>query len=221
MRFLQWLGRLCFSNPGWKVLSLISATAIWALVASEPELSTFVTVPVEYKNMPEDLELGSDPVPSVLLEIQGPAGELNGGVIGPTAQVVLDMSRVVPGERTFTVDDRSVKLTNGVRLVRAVPAQLRFLFEKLVTRDVPVEVRTLNDGQQGYYIAARQAHPATLTVTGPASHIAAVRAAETDAIDLSGVVSSKEFQTNAYVLDPLVKIQGTPQIDVKITMKKK
>lgn len=220
MRFLQWLGRLFFSNLGWKLLSLISATAIWALVASEPELSTFVTVPVEYKNIPEDLEISSTLVPTVMLEIQGPAGELN-GVVGPTAQVVLDMSRVVPGERTFTVDDHSVKLTNGVRLVRAVPGQLRFLFEKLVTREVPVEVRTLNDGQQGYYIAARMAHPALLSITGPASHVAAITAAETDAIDVSGVVSSKEFQTNAYVLDPLVKIQGTPQIDVKITMKKK
>src|SRR3984957_9855228 len=111
MRFLQWLGRVLVSNLGWKLLSLISATAIWALVASEPELSTFVTAPVQYKNMPEDLEISSNAVASVLLEIQGPAGELNGSVIGPTAQVVLDMSRVVPGERTFTVDEHSIKLS--------------------------------------------------------------------------------------------------------------
>ena len=40
-------------NFGWKLLSLGIAVVIWAVVASEPELSTFATAPVEYKNLPE------------------------------------------------------------------------------------------------------------------------------------------------------------------------
>ena len=221
MRALHWLLKLATHNLGWKLLSLISAVAIWALVASEPELSTFVTVPVEYKNMPDDLEISSDSAASVTLEIQGPAGELDSAMPGPLAHVTLDMSRASPGERTFTVDNHSVKLPHGVRLVRAEPAQLRLLFEKLVPRQVPVEVRTVNDGTQGYYVTARQAHPAEVTISGPSSHVAKIVSVQTDAIDVTGVVTSKEFQTSAYVLDPLVKIQGGPEVDVKITMKKK
>ena len=59
------------------------AVVIWALVASEPELSTFATVRLEYKNLPDDLEISSDPVSSVVLELRGPSGELRG--VGETA----------------------------------------------------------------------------------------------------------------------------------------
>jgi len=48
------------------------------VVANEPELSTFTPVGVEYKNLPDDLEISSDPVSSVTLELQGPSGELPG-----------------------------------------------------------------------------------------------------------------------------------------------
>ena len=41
---LQWILRLVFHNFGWKLLSLAVAVVLWALVASEPELSTFATV---------------------------------------------------------------------------------------------------------------------------------------------------------------------------------
>ena len=59
---LKWIRELLFENLGWKLLSLAVAVVIWALVASEPELSTFATVRLEYKNLPDELEISSDPV---------------------------------------------------------------------------------------------------------------------------------------------------------------
>ena len=67
-----------FQNIGWKLLSLAIAVVIWALVATEPELATFATVRLEYKNLPEGLEISSDPVSSVVARIARPSGELRG-----------------------------------------------------------------------------------------------------------------------------------------------
>src|SRR5580692_11977055 len=126
-----WTLRLIFENFGWKLLSLAAAATIWAMVATEPELSTFASAPVEYKNLPNDLEIGSNPVTSVLLELRGPSGQLGGaGEASLHPQVILDMSAAVPGERTFTVGDGAVKLPRGVRLVRAVPSEVRLDFER-------------------------------------------------------------------------------------------
>ena len=58
--------------------SLAIAVTIWASVASEPELATFATVRLEYRNLPEDLEIASHPVTSITLELRGPSGELRG-----------------------------------------------------------------------------------------------------------------------------------------------
>ena len=77
-RALRWTLQLVFHNFGWKLLSLAIAVVLWALVASEPELSEFATVRLEYRNLPDDLEISSDPVSSVSLELRGPSGELRG-----------------------------------------------------------------------------------------------------------------------------------------------
>ena len=60
-------------NLGWKLLSLAAAVAIWMAVASEPELATLSTVPVEYKGEPDDLEISSDVLQNVTVETRGRA----------------------------------------------------------------------------------------------------------------------------------------------------
>ena len=91
---LRWLRELVTENIGWKLLSLFIAVALWVVVASEPELSTFATVRLEYRNLPDELEVSSEPVATVALELRGPSGELgaNGESVHPA--VILDMSGI-------------------------------------------------------------------------------------------------------------------------------
>src|SRR5580700_7436065 len=89
----KWVTGLIFEQIGWKLLSLAAATAIWALVATEPELSTFASTQVEYKNLPDDIEIDSNPLATVMLELRGPSGALrNIGEPSLRPQVILDMS---------------------------------------------------------------------------------------------------------------------------------
>jgi YbbR domain-containing protein len=158
----------------------------------------------------------------VLLELRGPSGQLNG--IGETSrppQVILDMSAAAPGERTFTVGDGAVKLPRGVRLVRAVPSQVRFDLERRAEATVPVTVRIAGEGHDGYYVASQHVQPVRLAIAGPASHVARVTHATTDAVDVSQVVGTSEFRVNCFLSDSYVRFQSSPQVEVTITMKKR
>lgn len=218
---IRWWTGLVTENIGWKALSLLLAVLLWAVVASEPELSTFVNVRVEYKNLPDDLELASEPVTSVLLELQGPSGELRGiGDGGLHPAVVLDMSSIGPGRHTYAIGPKNVRLSRGVRLIQTTPSELTFTFDRRGTRTVPVIVRITGDGQAGYSAIEKQADPDVLTIVGPAGHVAKIKEVETDPVDVSGVVGTKEFHVNAFVGDPYVRIQSSPQVVVTVTMKK-
>jgi YbbR domain-containing protein len=221
-RFLKATFRLIFQRAGWKLLSLAAAFAIWALVASEPELSTFTSTQVEYKNLPSDLEIASNPVTTVLLELHGPSGELQGlGGEAVHPQIILDMSTATPGEHTYPIGDGVVKLPRGVRLVSALPAQVRFNFETRDARDVPVRVRFVGEGHNGYFVAAQTVTPAALRIEGAASHVAAANEVVTDPVDVSDVVGTATFRVNAFVGDPFVRIITPPQVNVTVTMRKK
>jgi len=217
-----WLG-LVTENFWWKVLSLLIAVVLWALVASEPELLTTVNVSVEYKNLPDDLEISSaEPGSSVALDLRGPSGELRGvGDRGVHPAVILDMSSVTPGERTFPIGDGNVRgLTRGVYLVRAVPSEIRFRFERRATRTVPVEVRVTGDGHGGYNVVSTQADPPQMTIVGPSSDVAKIERVTTDPVDVSNVVGTQQFHVNAFVANPYVRFESSPQVVVTVTMKK-
>jgi hypothetical protein len=220
-RFLKWTLGLVFQNFGWKLLSLAIAVVIWALVASEPELATFATVRLEYKNLPDDLEISSDPVTSLVLELRGSSGELRALGDGVRPAVVLDMSAVTPGERTFPIGDGNVKLARGVRLVRAIPSEIRFDFERASVRTVPVHVRFAGEGLRGYEVARYQVTPSQLQITGPFSRVARITAVETDPVDVSHAAGASEYRVNAFVDDTFVRFQSSPQVTVAVTMKKK
>jgi YbbR domain-containing protein len=217
-RRFEWLFRFVLSNLGWKLLSLAIAVGLWAFVASEPELATITTVPVQYKNLPDELEISSEPPDAVSLELRGPSGQLQSGV---HPAVVLDMSGVQPGERTYSVGNGNVKLARGVHLVRAIPSELRYRFERRATRLVTVVPHFANEGQNGYEVARAKVDPEELSIVGPASHVNRMHSVATDAADVSGVVGSSEFRVNAYTGDPFVRFAGSPQVNVTVVMKKK
>jgi len=221
IRSFRWIRDLLFQNLVWKLASLAIAVVIWALVATEPELATFATVRLEYKNLPEGLEISSDPVTTIVLELRGPAGALRGQ--GETAHpaVVIDMSDVDNGEHTFSIGDRNVKTMRGVRLVRAIPSEVRFRFEPRRMHTVPVHVRFLGEGQNGQVVASYRAEPAEMEITGPRSRVARVAEVMADPIDLSSATGTAEFRVNLFAEDPFVRFLNTPETLVTVTMKKK
>ncbi|PWU04662.1 MAG: hypothetical protein C5B51_16405, partial [Terriglobia bacterium] len=117
MNPLRRLLGLLTRNFGWKLLSLGAAVVIWALVASEPELSTFENATLEYRNVPDELEISNSPRTPVTLELRGPALELSRE--GRRPAVVIDMSGMGPGQHTFPISSQNVSVARGVRLVRA------------------------------------------------------------------------------------------------------
>ena len=207
-------------NFGWKLLSLAAAFAVWMSVASEPELATLSTVPVEFKGVPDDLEFGSDVTKNVVIETRGPAGRLR-EMPGSRTAVVLDFSSVQqPGSKTFDIDSRNITLPRGIRLVRAIPSQVNITFERRLTQEVPVEVR-LASPHQGYKVAGAEAFPPRLTIVGPESAVRRTRAVITDPVDISDVVGDAQYRVNTYLPEPMVRFQGPSHVTVHVAVKKK
>ncbi|HTM50521.1 MAG TPA: CdaR family protein [Bryobacteraceae bacterium] len=207
-------------NAGWKLFSLAVSLMLWFAYARDPEIGTFVSVPVEYRGMPDDLEISSDLVGSVSIDLRGPANKIENFNSAKSA-VVLDFSDIhKPGERTFQIDEHNTNLPTGMRLVRAIPAQIRLQFEQRTRLSVPVQVRFSGALPKGYHVARYEAKPKELTILGPASHVKKIEYAVTDPIDVAAVVGESQFHVNAYVGDPHVRFEKPVRISVTVFMEK-
>jgi YbbR domain-containing protein len=160
-------------------------------------------------------------VSSVVLELRGPSGALRGMGDGLHPSVVVDMSDAASGERTYAIGDRNVKVMRGVRLVRAIPSEVRFHFEPRRMNTVPVHVRFLGEGQNGYAVADYHVDPPEMAITGPRSRVARVAFVVADPIDLANTTASSQFHVNVFTDDSFVRFLNTPEAVVTVTMKKK
>jgi hypothetical protein len=220
MKRWRWVLELVTHNFLWKLLALAGAVVIWALVTNEPELSTFVRVPLEFRNLPTDLDIAAQPADALTLELRGPASELRGQGESRRPAVVLDLSGARPGQRTFHIGNGNISLPRGVRLVRAMPSEVRFDFERGAVREIPVEARFTGEGAHGYVVAKYTISPPKLPVEGPVNHVTHLPSAATDPIDVSSAVDTAQLRVNAFLTDPFVHFEGSAEVVVTVTMKK-
>ena len=205
---------LLLRNLPWKLLSLAIAAALWLAVAREPELATSLSVPVDFKNMPEDLDFNSAVPDRVHLEVRGPSGRLSHDNLADVA-VVLDLSEARPGERTYTIRDTSVNVPSGVSFYRAIPSQLTLRFEHVISRDVPVKLM-IQGIPYGYRVLSTDVQPAKVRIRGPEQRVRALTQVVTDPVDLSGVVGQKELRTHVNVGDPQIRLESQVVITAKV-----
>jgi YbbR domain-containing protein len=208
-------------NAGWKLFSLLVSLLLWFTFGRDPEMGAFVAVPVEYHGLPDDLEISSDLVESVSVDLRGPSEKIANFSAAKSA-VVLDFSGIhKPGEQTFQIDERNISVPSGMRLERAVPAQIRLHFEQRTQLAVPVQVRFSGAAPKGYQLEHYNVTPEELTVVGPESRVKKIEYAVTDPVDLSSVVSESEFHVNAFLGDPHVRFEKPEKISVKVYMETK
>lgn len=207
-------------NLGWKLFALAISLLLWITFAGSPEMGAFINVPLEFKGMPDHLEIASEAVDLVALDVRGTADRLRDFSKNPSG-ILLDFSGIEkPGEHTFQIGPTNVSLPQGLRLVRAIPAQVRFQFEERTMRYVPVQVRFSMPVPQGYVLRRHTVDPATILIVGPASRVQRVENAATDSIDLSAVVGDTLFRVNTFADDSQVRTAGEGKVSVKVFVEK-
>jgi YbbR domain-containing protein len=207
-------------NIGWKLLALAMAIALWIAVAREPEVATSLSVPIEFKNIPEDLDIGYNVPERVRLELRGPSGRLSRDNLTDVA-VILDLSDANAGERTYNIHPSNINLPAGVNFYRAVPSQITLRFDRMVTREVEIVLPPFSKGPpEGYRVRAYTLEPSKTKVRGPAQRVKAIDHVTVDPVDLGGVVSRREFHTHINIGDPQVRLEVPSDVTLRVTLEK-
>ncbi len=209
--------RVITHNFGLKLFSVAAAFALWLAYSGARELTMSISVPVQYRNIPKDIEISSGIVEQVHLILRGPAPQLS-RLTAAHIPVVLDLAGLrSSGQTTFTLDRRNVSLPAGIVLERANPGQIQVRSEMRITRQLPVVVR-FSDLPAGMHVASCQILPPALTLAGPRSRVNALERVETDPVDLSSLQPGAEIRTTAVSGDPQVYFTTAPSITLRITL---
>ncbi len=108
----------------------------------------------------------------------------------------------------------------GIALIRTIPAQLRFQFERRMTRAVPVKVDFSGKAPAGVSVVQTDIEPPDLTITGPESHVLKAKSLQADPFDLTDVNADTVRKLAVYAAESEVRILDAPQVTVKIRVQR-
>jgi YbbR domain-containing protein len=196
--------RYVLHNIALKLIALAAAVLLWSAISREPTVEIAYSVPIEFHQVPENLEITSEVIPQAQVRLRGPVRRLRSIQAGDVHPVI-DLGGAVTGERTYDVTAQQVHVPYDVEVLQVIPSQVRLSFDRRQTREVKVRPRVTGTMPAGYAISKITCDPPSIQVVGPERRVSAVDAATTDPVDASGVMGHASFSTNAYVADPLVR----------------
>jgi len=199
---------------GLKVMSIALAALLWLIVAGEQIVERALRIPLEFTNMPPQL----DPPDVVDVRVRGSSGRLSRIATGELVAVV-DLQGARPGQRLFHVSGTDVRAPFGVEVVQVTPSSLYMTFEPSATKSVPVMPEIEGEPAAGFEIATRAAEPATVDVVGPQSAVAAMTTAITEPVSVAGASGPVVEMVSVGVSDPTVRLKSAEPVRVTVTVR--
>ena len=215
----DFLHRYVFHNLGLKLISLVLAVGLWLAVARDPVAEVAVDVPIEFHNIPQNLEIISENIPRAQIRLRGPERVVH-RLQASDVYAEIELSGLKPGERTFDLTAQQIHEPAELEVVQVVPSQLHLVFDTRLARQVPVQPRVVGSFAPGYGIERVEVDPPNIAISGPKKHVEAVESAITDPVDVSGAINRATFSRHAYVSDPLIQVASPDPVRVTVIMQK-
>jgi len=204
-----------FRHLGLKIVALTMATLLWLTVAGEHIVERIIRVPVEFRNIPSELEVVGDPPDTVDVRLRGSSTFISGLDPGEVV-AVLDLDKARPGSRLFHIRNEDVRSPFGVEVTQVVPATVGVELEKSARRVVPVVAQVEGDPAPGFVVGPIVAEPSTVEVVGPESRVKRLAQAITEPIDLDGASADVRDVVTIGLTDAAVRLVEPQSATVRV-----
>ncbi|HEY3130862.1 MAG TPA: CdaR family protein [Acidobacteriota bacterium] len=206
--------KFLFDNLGLKLVSLFLAFLLWLNVSSEQVVDRTVSVPVEFLNMPGNLEISNDYVKTLDVQVNTRRGSLSATNVNMSAVVNLHDAR--EGERIIPITEADIRKPDGVSIQSISPSRITLTLEKTKSKLVSVEPQLTGKPAPGYQITQVTAFPSEIMVTGPESRVQRATKAVTEAIDVSDAKGPVHREVNVDVADAKLRIDRASPVRVEV-----
>jgi len=209
------LREFLFNNIGLKAISLLLALLLWLQVAGQQSVQRTLSLPVEFVNMPAEMEVSNDfqrQVDVVLRSRRGTPNFEDGSLT-----VKIDLRDAVPGaEKSFPLSaDNMSDRPAGLEVVSISPTRIRLLLENTVRKSVEVVPELVGEPAEGFQVTKVQAPP--VTIIGPQSRVQEVSEAQTEPIGITGLSSTLVRNVAVDIADLALRMEPA-SVDVIITI---
>jgi YbbR domain-containing protein len=204
-----------FRQLGLKMLAITLAVVLWVTVAGEHVVERSLRVPLEFRNIPEALEIVGNPPDTVDVRLRGSSAVLSRVQSGEIVAVI-DLSSARSGSRLFHIRNDEVRAPFGVEVSQVVPSTLALELEKSARRTVPVVPAIEGEPAPGFVVGRFVSEPAAVEIVGPDSHVRQVAEATTEPVSVKDAKARVRDGVTIGVTDSSVRLAQAQSANVTV-----
>ena len=206
-----------FRHIGLKIVSIALASLLWVIVSGEQIVERALRVPLEFTNLPSQLEIVGEPPNVADVRVRGSSGALSRVAAGELVAIV-DLRTAKTGQRLFHLTTADVRAPFGIDVVQVTPSNVSMRFEPSVSKVVPVVPSVEGEPAPGYVVGTVKADPATVEVVGPATALNNLTEAITEPVTVTGASRTIADTVTVGSADPLVRLREPLLARVTVTI---
>ena len=194
-----------FRNLGLKLVALALSSVLWLTLAGEHIVERSLRVPLEFRNIPDALEIVGNAPDSVDVRLRGSStvlGRLQPGDIF----AAIDLASARTGSRLFHIRSDEVRAPYGVEVSQVVPATLSLELERSARRTVPVVPAIEGDPAPGFVVGRVTSEPESVEIVGPESRVRQVAEATTEPVSVKDATARVRDGVTIGVVDSSVRL---------------
>lgn len=210
------LKQFFLEDVGLKLISLLLAFLLWFQIAGQQTVQRNVVLPVEFTNMPNDLEISNDYQRQVEVLITKRAGV---AMDERQLAAIVNVGDLGPGTQIVPLTPENIRnVPFGVEVEKVEPARIRLRLERTRRKMVSVTPEIIGEPAQGHELRELRLSPSQVLVSGPESRLNAVSSAHTEPIDLNGRAQSFTERVYLDLEDPRLRIENRDAVDAFVTI---
>lgn len=212
------MARLGFRHHvGLKVVSIALAFLLWLVVSGERTVERSFRIPLEFSNLPPQLEIVGDPPGVVDVRVRGSSG-LVSRVGASELSAVIDLQSGRPGRRLFPITDGELRAPFGLEIVQVTPSTVAVTLERSSSKVVPVVPSVEGDPAAGFVVGGVVASPATVELVGPSSALERVSQAVTEPVSVEGKTTAVVEEVTVGPPDVAVRLRAPTRARVSVSV---
>jgi YbbR domain-containing protein len=194
-----------FRHLGLKLLAVALTVLLWVTVAGEHVVERSLRVPLEFRNIPQPLEIVGTAPDNVDVRLRGSSAVLSRLQAGEIV-AVMDLSGARSGSRLFHIRNDEVRAPFGVEVEQVMPSTLALELEKSARRFVPVVAPTEGEPAPGFVVGRITVDPPTVEIVGPDTRVRQIAEATTEPVSVKDARSRVRDTVTIGVVDSSVRL---------------
>lgn len=171
------------------LLALVISAVLWAMTHGTSKIERGFDIPVVFEGVPESLVITKKSTQEVNIRVLGPRSALRD--ISPNdLEYGVNLEGAKPGKAVYIVDETTIELPMGARILSRSPATIDLEFERRGRKSVRVVADLEGEPAEGFVVTEVELNPPRIWLAGARSEVLRLSEVMTETIDMAGLEAS-------------------------------